>query len=56
MIEMAGKEHTFMCPGILYILNRSEDLNNESKTRLNYQKQIEEVVRNLPAYSRIKVK
>lgn len=54
MVEMAGKEHTFMSEDILYILNRSEDLNNESKTRLDYQKSVEAAVRNLSPYSKLK--
>lgn len=54
MVEMAGKEHTYMCDDILYILNRSEDLNNESKLRLDHQKGIEAAVRNLTPYAKIK--
>jgi len=53
MVEMAGKKHTVMCEDILYILNRSEDLNNESKTRLNHQKNIEASIRNLSPYTKL---
>ena len=53
MVEMAGKAHTYMCEDILYVLNRSENLNNESSVNLNKQKQVESVIRSLNKYQRL---
>ena len=55
MVEMAGKEHIFMCEDILYILNRSEELKNEGKTRSGEQKYIEQLIRQKPKYDKIKI-
>ena len=53
MVEMAGKDHTHMCEDILYVLNRSEDLENESSTRLDEQKQAESVIRSKVPYIKL---
>ena len=44
-----------MCEDILYILNRSEELKNEGKTRSGEQKYIEQLIRQKPKYDKIKI-
>lgn len=53
MVEMAGKRHIHRCDDILYILNRHDDLQNESKTRHEEQKQIEMRIRHMPIYNKL---
>tara|TARA_R110000868_G_scaffold192839_12_gene437448 strand:+ start:70 stop:843 length:774 start_codon:yes stop_codon:yes gene_type:complete len=53
MVEMAGKAHTYMCEDVLYIANRSENLGNESSTRLVEQKQTEARIRLKAPYHKI---
>lgn len=53
MVEMAGKAHTHMCVDVLYILNRSENLGNESSTRLVEQKQTEARIRLKAPYHKV---
>jgi hypothetical protein len=54
MVEMAGKAHIQICRDILYVLNRSEDLQNESKISLDSQKQAEYLVRSKRPYQKLK--
>lgn len=53
LVEMAGYEHIYRIEDILLILNRADALDNESKTRLDLQKQTENILRNMPSYNRI---
>lgn len=53
MVEMAGKSHIHMCDDLLYVLNRSEDLENESSSKVGDQKQAEAVIRSKTPYSKI---
>jgi len=53
MVEMAGKDHIYRCDDILYILNRSADLNNEGSVRQKEQKEIEKRIRTKPPMDRI---
>ena len=53
MVEMAGKKHIHRCDDILYIYNCHPDLQAESKTRLNEQKQTEMRIRQQPSYSKL---
>lgn len=53
MVEMAGKKHIYRCEDILYILNRSEELKNEGKTRTQEQKEVEQRIRNLKPYNKL---
>lgn len=53
MVEMAGKKRIYRCEEILYILNRSEELQNEGKLRLTEQKTVEQLVRQKKVYNRI---
>jgi glycosyltransferase involved in cell wall biosynthesis len=53
MVEMAGKNHIHRCDDILYILNRSDDLNNEGSARLSEQKEVESRIRNKPIVDKI---
>lgn len=53
MVEMAGKKHIHRCDDILYILNRSQELQNEGKTRGTEQKSIEQQIRSSRIYNRL---
>jgi glycosyltransferase involved in cell wall biosynthesis len=53
MVEMAGKDHIHKCDDILYILNRSDELENEGKTRIREQKETEQRIRNNKPYKKI---
>ena len=53
MVEMAGRERVYRCEDVLYILNRSETLNNEGKIRVADQKNIEYKIRTKPKYNKI---
>lgn len=54
MVEMAGMNHIYRCSDILYILNRSEELQNEGKVNTNNQKLVEQRIRqNQPVYNRL---
>ena len=54
MVEMAGSNHIHRCDDILYILNRSEELQNEGKVNTNNQKLVEQRIRqNQPVYNRL---
>jgi len=53
MVEMAGKDHIYRCNDILYILNRSDELKNESKDRIEEQKATELRIRAGKVYSRL---
>jgi glycosyltransferase involved in cell wall biosynthesis len=53
MVEMAGKEHIYRFDEILYILNRSEELQNEGRTRSNIQKETEQRCRQQNSYLKI---
>jgi glycosyltransferase involved in cell wall biosynthesis len=52
MVEMAGKEHIYRCEDVLYILNRHEELQNEGKSRVDYQKEVESRCRQGKVYDR----
>lgn len=52
MVEMAGKQHIYRFDEILYILNRSEELQNEGRTRSNVQKEVERRCRQQKSYSK----
>lgn len=54
MVEMAGKEHIHRCDDVLYILNRSDELENEGKERGNLQKEIEHRIRMQNAYTKLR--
>lgn len=53
MVEMAGKSHIHRCDDILYVLNRSQELQNEGKTRVEEQKRAEADIRQLKRYKKI---
>jgi len=53
MVEMAGKKHVHKCDDILYVLNRSDELQNEGKTRTNEQKECESRIRQMPKYDKV---
>jgi hypothetical protein len=53
MVEMAGKKHIYRTNDILYVLNRSENLQNEGKLRQTLQKDVEQRCRNLKPYDKI---
>lgn len=55
MVEMAGKNHIHRCEDILYILNRSDELQNEGKLRTNLQKEIEHRVRLNTSYNKLSI-
>ena len=53
MVEMAGSEHIHKCDDILYVLNRSQELENEGKMRTNEQKQTEQSIRQGKIYDKL---
>lgn len=53
MVEMAGKSRIHKCNDILYILNRSDELENEGKFHVHSQKNVESKIRQLTPYNRI---
>jgi len=53
MVEMSGKNRIYRCTDILYSLNRSQELQNEGKTRLNEQKHTEQLIRKGKCYKRL---
>jgi glycosyltransferase involved in cell wall biosynthesis len=53
MVEMAGKDHIFRCPEVLYVLNRDQELQNEGKLRTAEQKQTEQRIREGKVYQRL---
>ena len=53
MVEMAGKNHIHRCDDVLYILNRHDELQNEGKTRVGYQKEVETRCRQGKVYGKI---
>lgn len=53
MVEMAGNDKIYRCDDVLYILNRSDDLSNEGKSRVDHQKAVERRVRNKKPYSKL---
>ena len=53
MVEMAGKQHIHRCDDILYVLNRSQELENEGKMRTNEQKQTEQSIRQGKIYNKL---
>lgn len=55
MVEMANEgNHIKMLDDITYVLNRSEELQNEGKTRTSDQKEIEQRIRQLKSYDSIR--
>ena len=53
MVEMAGKDHIYKCPDLLYILNRDIELQNEGKFRTIEQKETEQRIREGKIYQRL---
>ena len=53
MVEMAGKDRIYRCQDILYCLNRSQELQNEGKLRLEEQKTTEQLIRKGKKYERL---
>jgi hypothetical protein len=53
MVEMAGKNHIYRCPDILYTLNRDQELQNEGKLRTTEQKETEQRIREGKTYQRL---
>lgn len=53
MVEMAGKSRIFRCDDILYVLNRSQELQNEGKMKMNEQKETEMLIRKGKVYTRL---
>ena len=55
MVEMANEgKHIKMCEDILYVLNRSEELQNEGKIRTSNQKEVEQRIRKQKPYDSIR--
>lgn len=53
MVEMAGKSRIHRFNEVLYVLNRSQELQNEGKMRTGEQKDVEKRIRALPRYERL---
>tara|TARA_R110002050_G_scaffold78025_2_gene166550 strand:- start:80 stop:2452 length:2373 start_codon:yes stop_codon:yes gene_type:complete len=53
MVEMAGKNRIHRVDNPVYVLNRHEDLENESKDNLHSQKECDLSIRSLPVRERI---
>lgn len=53
MVEMAGKSRIHRCDDILYVLNRSQELQNEGKVKMNEQKETESLIRKGKVYTRL---
>ena len=56
MVELVGKKHIKRIDNPVYVLNRHEDLENESKDNLHSQKECDLSIRSLPVRERIKFK
>ena len=54
MVELVGKKHITRINEPIYVLNRHDDLENESKHSLNSQKESDVIIRSLPPRKRIK--
>ena len=50
---MAGKKHIYRTNDILYVLNRSENLQNEGKVRVEEQKATEQRIRQSKVYEKL---
>jgi glycosyltransferase involved in cell wall biosynthesis len=53
MVEMAGKKHIFRVEEVTYIYNVHDDLQSESKSRLDVQKQTEQRIRQGRVYNKL---
>lgn len=51
MVEMAGASRIHRCDDILYVLNRSDELQNEGKSRVEHQKSVEQCIRSKKPYN-----
>ena len=54
MVELVGKKHITRIDNPIYVLNRHDDLENESKQHLVSQKECDSIIRSLPPRKRIK--
>ena len=53
MVEIAGKSHIHRFAEPMYVLNRHDELENETKLRLDIQKHTDQAIRLLPTRDRI---
>lgn len=53
MVEMSGKDRIYRCDDILYVLNRSSELQNEGTVNVEQQKRCEQSVRQFPKYNKL---
>ena len=56
MVELVGKKHIIRINNPIYVLNRHDDLENESKEHLESQKESDGLIRLLPPRKRLEFK
>lgn len=55
LVELVGKKHIKRIDQPIYVLNRHDDLQNESKTDETWQKECEAIIRSMPPRKRLTI-